>query len=214
MNPRTIVEIDFHGHKAPARVYGDNQYLEVATKVELAHAGAAPEPGFSEVSHDFIKCGPNNEHEAIRIGIEYKGKTFYGTAQIKWGGKNVDAIDPVENAETSARGRALAAAGFEVGSMASAEDMARVLGNGHARVVESEPLALPDPEMRPPDGMNWQEWAARIAKSKGITDRDQYLAHLTQATGKKTNYITTDYQKAVNFFITLPDPVVREQTNE
>src|SRR6185437_17006209 len=104
MNPKITSQVDFRGKLVPARKYGDNYYLEVATKVALAHADG----GFTEVSHEFVHVG---EKDVIRLCIEMKnGQRFYGSAQIKWGGQGADKSDPVENAETSARGRALAAA--------------------------------------------------------------------------------------------------------
>lgn len=121
----------FRGKEVPALLINNEAYMEVATKVALAHEDG----GFSEISHEFLTVGSK---DVIRICIEFKGKHFYGSAQIKWGGKNADATDPVENAETSARGRALAAAGYHLGAMSSAEDMQRF-----TRVVEDHPPLSP-----------------------------------------------------------------------
>jgi hypothetical protein len=141
----------FRSKDVPVRFYGDQPYLEVATKVALAHEDG----GFSEVYHEFISVG---DKTACKIGVEVKGKVFFGTAQVKFGGKAADASDPIENAETSALGRALAAAGYEIGAMASAEDMAHVTVESEAPrqlPVRTQPApvtmkALPEPKDKVP----------------------------------------------------------------
>ena len=126
----------FRGKDVPALLINGEAYMAVATKVELA----CQDGGYDEFFYAIEDVG---QKQTIRIGIEYKGKRHYGIAQIKWGGKGADLTDPIENAETSARGRALAAAGFHLGALASAEDMARRAG-----IVEAEPTALPEPGLR------------------------------------------------------------------
>ena len=138
---------EWHGKKVPVTFLSGVPYMDVATKIALAHEDG----GFSEVSHEFLKVG---EKDVVRICIEFKGQRFYGSAMVKWGGKNADATDPVENAETSAKGRALSAAGFQISSVASADDMERLVD----RTVESEPPrqlpkkapALPPPSAKAP----------------------------------------------------------------
>jgi len=124
---------EWHGKKVPVTFLSGVPYMDVATKIALAHEDG----GFSEVSHEFLKVG---EKDVVRICIEFKGQRFYGSAMVKWGGKNADATDPVENAETSAKGRALSAAGYQISSVASADDMERLVD----RTVEAEaPRQLP-----------------------------------------------------------------------
>jgi hypothetical protein len=127
----------WRGKDVPVSILSGEPYMEVATKIALAHEDG----GYTEVSHEFLTVGGK---DVVRICIEVKGQRFYGSAQIKWGGKNADATDPVENAETSAKGRALSGAGYQINSVASAEDMQDI---ERVRVVESNPQALPAPDI-------------------------------------------------------------------
>src|SRR5579859_7280616 len=125
--PKTRGTAKWRGKDVPVMVLSGEPYMEVATKIALAHEDG----GFTEVSHEFVMIGNT---DVIRICIEMKGQQFYGSAQIKWGGKNADATDPIENAETSALGRALSGAGYQINSVASADDMEAL----HGTTGESE----------------------------------------------------------------------------
>ena len=199
MQPKaTGVEL-FRGKQVPVRYFATAPYLEVATKVRLAHEDG----GFTEVSHEFVRVG---DKDVIRICLEIKGQRFYGSAQIKWGGKAADATDPVENAEASARGRALAAAGYELGHMASADDMDRVVeSDGSRRVVDGETAALPAP---PISASGWAYLAIvrRLSgESRQYQDEVGLFRHLQRATRKPTTaaYTIVDYQRAASYFSRL-----------
>lgn len=198
MQPKATGMELFRGKPVPVRYFATGPYLEVATKVRLAHEDG----GFTEVSHEFVHVG---DKDVIRICIEIKGQRFYGSAQIKWGGKAADATDPVENAETSARGRALAAAGYELGHMASADAMDRVVESDGSRWVDEEPEALSAPQLALSAGHTWQSFAALLAKAANIKTKSDYLRHLQRATRKPTTvaYTTENYPRAASYFSRL-----------
>lgn len=84
---------------------------------------------------------------SVQVDI-YRGtelvRSAAGTAQIHFGGTGVDATAPIENAETSALGRALAQLGVALdgfGGLASAEDMVRAL-----TAKQALPVGGVDPE--------------------------------------------------------------------
>lgn len=110
-------------------------YAPVNVRVEAAHHAG----GFTMVRCEWkeifgIKC--------CEVEIEREGCHFIGTAEIKPG-----FSFSIEDMQTSALGRALGFAGFEIKTaIASADDMEAVLkGQGRGTVVESGPSALPDP---------------------------------------------------------------------
>lgn len=196
--PEKTVQIQGESYKG-LNIQG-KPYAPVNRRIESAHKNG----GYTMLRCDWIeifgiKC--------CEIVIEIKGQQFFGTSELRTGFSN-----PISDAQTSALGRALAAAGFDISTaIASAEDMEHVVeSNGHTEVVEAEPLALPEPQ--PPDGLNWQDWSIRLAKSKGIVKQEDYLKRFYEAIGgKKTSYTTSDYRIAVSFFARLPDPVVASE---
>lgn len=107
--------LDFRGKK----------YLEVAKRVEIfrKHYGTD-----GAILTDIVEMGRvRGEAVAMRAAIQVDGKTVaVGHASEVVGEGNVNRSSALENAETSAIGRALAALGIHGGEYASANEMARI----------------------------------------------------------------------------------------
>lgn len=134
---------NMQGESVPTLKLGNKDYAPVPVRVESAHRnGAEAKIGYEFLSHEFLTVGSK---DVIKVCILVQGKKFYGTAMIKWGGKGADATDPIENAETSAVGRALGFAGFNIEQgIAPAEDVQRALQAQGKVVIESEqPRQIP-----------------------------------------------------------------------
>ena len=110
-------------------------YAPVHQRVESAHKHG----GYTVISCEYKEIF---ELRVCEVWIEIDGKRFPGTAELK---KNFDR--PLEDAQTSAIGRALGFAGYDIQTaIASQEDMASVMQERGVHIVESAPAALPDPE--------------------------------------------------------------------
>lgn len=108
-------------------------YAPVHQRVESAHKHG----GYTVISCEFKEVF---EMRVCEVWIEIDGKRYPGTAELK---KNFDR--PLEDAQTSAIGRALAFAGYNIDTaIASHEDMEGVMQEQQVRIVESAP-ALPEP---------------------------------------------------------------------
>ena len=146
-------------------------YAPVHQRVEAAHHAG----GFTMVRCEWkeifeIKC--------CEVEIIFNEQHFIGTAEVKNG-----FAYSIEDMQTSALGRALGFAGFEIKTaIASADDMEAVLrGQGQSNVVEAEPSALPDP---------WEP-SRLLAKQLGF-DRSRWQALTRQE-------VTNTPEKALAF---------------
>jgi hypothetical protein len=105
------------------RVLHGKDYVEVAERVRIAHSGDIQ---FEQVSTEQFSI---ESRWFVRCVILVNNKHFIGTAEIKFTApKNTpDGTNPMECAETSALGRALAFAGLgTVESIASFDEVYRV----------------------------------------------------------------------------------------
>ena len=145
-----------------------NQRVESATK----HGG------YTVLSCEFKEIF---EHRVCEVWIEVEGKRYPGTAEIK---KNF--ARPLEDAQTSAIGRALGFAGFDIErAIASAEDMAS---------LDSASVTVASIEEAPPDvvelkaraekmGLRGEAWKTTVCQAtekseeearKGMTVADRW----------------------------------------
>lgn len=127
-----------NGMEVPTVNIRGTEYPKVATRVQVAHNGALGS-GFSMVGNEIVSI---KDRHFIKITILVADHQFSGTAEIHFGltDKSADATSPLETAETSALGRALAFAGFIVDTIASADEMERA---GHAFVDSEPPRQMP-----------------------------------------------------------------------
>lgn len=145
--------MDFRGKK----------YSLVSTRVELFRRAYGDTAGIStEILHLGLVQG---EPIVIRASISFDGRVIAtGTAWEVIGKGNVNQSSALENAETSAVGRALAVLGLHGGEMASANEMERI----------------PDKPANPsPDGLE-AAWQDHVLEAAGL-DHDSDPAEVAKA---------------------------------
>lgn len=125
---------------------GGTQYVTVAQRIQEGHH-AEHAPRFSVVRSEPLNLG---EVHLWQVEIDVQGQKFVGTASINFGGRGADQTNPVENAETSALGRALGFAGFgSIDSVASAEEVREAKARQAAGFVQPAPKQSRPPQLAP-----------------------------------------------------------------
>lgn len=132
------------GYQAEAiKVRGGGDYVTVAERIQEAHHTDFA-PRFEVIESKPLSLG--NVH-LWQVSILCEGKRFTATASINFGGKGADSTNPVENAETSALGRALGFAGFgSIGSIASADEVYTARSRESSGYVAQAPTSKPATE--------------------------------------------------------------------
>ena len=111
------------------------QYVTVAERVAAAHEDESAE--FEITGSEIITIGETGRWW-YQVTVLVRGRTFIGTAEIKFNAKagTPDADNPVECAETSAVGRALAFAGIGSAEGIASADEVRRTGSGSCTLVD------------------------------------------------------------------------------
>lgn len=158
-----------------------NPYMTVPGRLTMAHDAARDQGKELHISTDILPVG---EVYAVFAKVRLGHSSATGHAQIKFGGSGVDATDPLENAETSAIGRALGNLGFGIfNGVASAEDMERVqereASEPEPPVTNSHPE---EPPAKPASGKQ-RGYIKGMLRQLGLADEqiDAHLGPLTTA---------------------------------
>lgn len=154
------------------QVRGGKKYTTVAVRVELArrHFGGIG------IATDVIQWATDNGQPIVvkaTVTDETGRILATGHAEEVRGQGNVNRTSALENAETSAIGRALAALGINGGEFASADEMAQATG-GEAPRGQQQPQAQAQPEA--PDSIR-DRLIAAIGKQLTAEALDALLAN-------------------------------------
>ena len=164
-------------------VRGGKRYSQVSTRVELFRRTYGDG---ASITTDILHLGlVKGEPVVIRASIAKDGVTIAtGTASEVIGQGNVNSSSALENAETSAVGRALAVLGLHGGEMASLNEMERVDTKPHNPSAEGLMQAWEDAVMDAlPDDPSAETLAdayadaitADVARYKSAKGLDGYL---------------------------------------
>ena len=113
----------------PIKLHG-KEYMTVAERINLL-LSQGEVTRFYSLNTDIVEL--NDVHCVIKATLTFKGTEtdlhFTGHAMEEKGNKGINKTSHVENCETSAIGRALAAAGFHGSEYASADELVEALNN-------------------------------------------------------------------------------------
>ena len=107
----------------PVTMQGGKEYFTVAERLTLAHGEDTKPIGIKSIDTIIVIDG---DYPYIKAIVTFNDdRTFSGTASIRSGGRGAEATNPLEVAETSAVGRALAFGGWSGSelSIASADEV-------------------------------------------------------------------------------------------
>jgi hypothetical protein len=133
------------------RVLHGKDYVEVAERVRIVQHDDTAQ-GFSMIKQERYEW---NDRHFVSITIEVKGKLYIGDAEVTFSApKNTPAgTSPLETAQTSALGRALAFAGYgTVESIASFDEVYRAISieeSGRPVVEAARSLEAPKVSQNP-----------------------------------------------------------------
>ena len=127
------------------RIHG-KEYAFVVTRLIAAHGEHVRPQGVADIRTEILEVG---SYLVCRATVVFNdGRTYCGTAEVSKGtGKGPQAAAPIETAETSAVGRALAFAGWlgDGSGIASAEEVIEAERRvAPVQVVTRPPVAVDD----------------------------------------------------------------------
>lgn len=154
---------------------GHKKYTTVAVRVELArrHFGAIG------IATEMIQWATDNGQPIVMRATvtDEAGRVLAtGHAEEVRGQGNVNRTSALENAETSAIGRALAALGINGGEFASADEVAQATSGAAPRRQPQQELQQPEPAPAPPDEIR-DRLTAAIARKETVAALDELFAH-------------------------------------
>ena len=143
----------------PVSIKGKD-YIPVSMRIAEVNASAMV-PRFQILESRFFEFGGLN---LCQVSIEIEGRLFKGTASCNIGGRGVDATNPIENAETSALGRALGLAGFgSLESVASAEEVKAAVSRSDSGYKPAKANLVVMPDIAPAEPVQDQSYREKQA---------------------------------------------------
>ena len=176
----------------PVSIKGKD-YIPVSMRIAEVNASSMI-PRFQILESRFFEFGGLN---LCQVTVEIEGRLFKGTASVNIGGRGVDATNPIENAETSALGRALGLAGFgSLESVASAEEVVAAVSRSESG-YKPQPDVMPDITPVEPEQSDFEKALERLksaAKNVGMDPQNlaDYLKKYYNITWKGLNESTAN----------------------
>lgn len=184
------------GYQADALdMRGGAKYVTVAQRSQEAHHAFGFEPGYTMISSKPMMIGDGHYWQVV---IKVNGRRFIGTASINFGGRGADQTNPVENAETSALGRALGFAGFgSIDSIASAEEIAEAKRR-QASGYQSKPPAEPADQFQLEAIQRLAGQANLVGAGFAAWLREHHNTSWSRLTAETANKVIVGLQELVN----------------
>jgi len=154
---------------------GGKKYTMVADRVEVFRKHFGLELGVVTTIVEMATEMPTGINVIVRADIrDASGILATGHAAEVWGAGHVNKTSALENAETSAIGRALAALGLHGGEFASANELDAVKRKEGDIIVPNARASSASLKRGGPDGKGW--WPEYEKAIRSATSRDQFDA--------------------------------------
>lgn len=186
----------------PLKLHG-KEYMTVAERINLLLSQNEVTRHYS-LNTEIVSSTYDNDRQEeviIKATLTLGGQTFTGHAMEEKGNKGVNKTSHVENCETSAIGRALAAAGFHGSEYASADELVEALN----KQSEDNSTSRPRPESTQGNsvaksdtgGFNggYYDFLKQCAEEKPRVGEAQYRATLMTHELEKANQIEKNNKK-------------------
>ena len=180
----------------PLKLHG-KEYMTVAERINLLLSQNEVTRYYS-LNTEIVSStydSDRQEEVIIKATLTLGGQTFTGHAMEEKGNKGVNKTSHVENCETSAIGRALAAAGFHGSEYASADELVEALNKQAGGSQSSRPRPEPTQGNIVPKsdtgGFNggYYDFLKQCATEKPRVGESQYRAILKEFGLEKANQI-------------------------